>query len=359
MSGQNADINFLDKKLKQFLEQMMKRTLVTLLALCGFLSHGHCELPTAPDAVIQNIEIQTGCVGDLPVYNVEYLVVNIGEEPITEYCIEIWNEDYYQCFDSDLFGSYEIPPGEGQLFTTQFFEFNGNPGGFFVISVDGVNDEIITGNNNTTIYYPEEWETCPIECIADTIVITEYENVYITDTLLITEYENVYIYDTTYIDVEVPVYITDTIFLVDTTYVNNYIYDTTFVDVIEYVYLTDTIIESIEIDCNTGLPCEDPGMQPCWPWAVYIPNVMTPNNDGWNDVWQPVYDLDCWVDVEFKIYNRWGSLVFEGWDDGYWNGSNDGGPSYVADGVYVYTFKARKWNSTEMYIRNGHITILR
>ena len=365
-------------------------------------------LPTAPDAVVTNIEIQTGCLGDLPVYNVEYTVVNLGEEPITDYCIELWNEDYYQCFDSDLFGSYEIPPGEGQLFTTQFFEFNGVPGGFFVVSVDGVNDEIITGNNNTTIYYPDEWEECPIECVADTVEILTY--IYQVDSIFTTLYDTVY--DTVY--VELPpdtvfetVYELDSIFveLTDTLYVDNYIYDTTYVEVTdtilvdnyiyetdtlflteyvtdtvfittvdtiikyEYIVITDTvaeyIVQEIYIDCDTGLPCDDvPGFD-CPDWtSIYIPNTFTPNNDGFNDVWKIILDLNCWYDVEFQIYNRWGDKIYHGYGDPfdsypYWDGSIDDGDHYAADGVYTYIVKANKLGSAEVFRKSGHLTIFR
>ena len=351
-----------------------------------------CPPPPAPDAIVTNIEIQTGCIGDLPVYNVEYLVVNMGDEPITEYCIELWNEDYYQCFDSDLFGNYEIPPGEGQLFTTQFFEFTGIPGGFFVISVDGVNDEIVTGNNNTTVYYPDEWEVCPIECEPDTII--EYVDNFITDTLYVETVDTIYIelpndtiieyidnfitdtlyvetIDTVYVDVEVfvEVFITDTVTEIE--YITEYVTDTLFittvdtVEVIVYEFLTDTIYEYITIDCETGLECiDDPGLV-CPDWtSVYLPNTFTPNNDGLNDTWKMVYDLDCWVDVEFKIFNRWGGMIYSGMGDyfdsyPYWDGSVNGGDHYASDGVYTYTFYARKLNSTEIFERHGHITIFR
>ena len=353
-----------------------------------------CPPPPAPDAIVTNIEIQTGCIGDLPVYNVQYTVINIGEEPVTDYCIELWNEDYYQCFDSDLFGNYEIPPGEGQGFTTQFFEFTGVPGGFFVISVDGVNDEIVTGNNNTTVYYPDEWEECPIECEPDTVEVLTYiyqidsifTTIYETDTLFvelpndtIIEYVDNFItdtlyvetIDTVYVDVEVyvEVFITDTIY--ETEYITEYVTDTLYittvdtVEVIVYEFLTDTVYEYITIDCETGLECiDDPGLV-CPDWtSVYLPNTFTPNNDGLNDTWQMVYDLDCWVDVEFKIFNRWGGMIYSGMGDNYdsypyWDGSVNGGDHYASDGVYTYTFYARKLNSTEIFQRHGHITIFR
>mgnify|MGYP003705957739 FL=1 len=307
----------------------------------------------SPDAIIGDVEIETGCIGDTPFYNINYVVWNFGDEEITDYCIEIWNEDYYQCFSSDLFGAYAIPPGEGQFFTTPYFEMEG-PGSIFVMSVDGILNEIVTGNNNTTVFLPEIPE-CPVDCLNDTITITLPPDTIIQtqiDTVITQEY----------------VYLTDTIveYIADTVVVDNYIYtvDTLEVEVLEYVFLTDTITKLIEVDCNTGLPCSELIIDGCWPWNVFIPNVLTPNNDGINDVWEIIFDLECWVDVEFKIYNRWGSLVFEGYGEDYssypyWDGSMQGGSSYVVDGIYVYTFYARKYNSPEIYQKSGHLTILR
>ena len=108
-----------------------------------------------PDAVVGGVEFEFGCIGETPAYRLSFIVFNYGNEEITDYCIEIWNEDYYQCFDDSLFGNYSIPAGEGQQFTTPFFEYDAL-GSFFTISVDNVNDEIVTGNNNTTVYYPDE-----------------------------------------------------------------------------------------------------------------------------------------------------------------------------------------------------------
>ena len=195
--------------------------------------------------------------------------------------------------------------------------------------------------DNENCEYPDPIvDTVYIELAGDTVFIETIDTVYVElpqDTITIIEY----------------VQITDTLEI----------------EVIEYIYLTDTIVEVQFIDCNTGLPCEDeppgnPTDDDCWPWAVYIPNTFTPNNDGWNDAWKIILDLGCWVDIEFRIYNRWGGLVFEGYGDNYesypyWDGSMQGGPSYVADGIYVYTFTARRWNSPQVHQKNGHITIFR
>ena len=204
---------------------------------------------------------------------------------------------------------------------------------------------------------------CPNPCIPDTI--TEYitDTLYIElppDTIIVTQIDTIitqeYVYITDTLIEYVNIYEIDTIV--------EYIADTLEIEVIEYVFLTDTITETIEVDCNTSLPCNELIIDECWPWSIFIPNVFTPNNDGINDIWQVILDLDCWVDIEFKIYNRWGGLVFEGFGDDYnsypyWDGSMQGGPSYVADGIYVYTFYARKHNSPEIYQKSGHLTIVR
>lgn len=396
--------------------------------------------PDAPDAVIDNVQFEIGCIGDSPAYSITYTVYNLGNEDITDYCVEIWNEDYYVCFSDDLFGGYGIPVGEGQTITTPFFEYTGL-GSFFTLSVDNVNDEIVTGNNNTTVYYPDELDdlVCPEICEPDTVEIEtityiyQIDSIFITDTVIDTvfvelppdtliEYVDNYIYDTTYVDnyiyltdtvyeyiteyvteyvtdtvyEEIPIYITDTLYiteteyivdtlyiteyvtdtiylteteyLTDTLYITEYITDTLFID--NYIYLTDTITEYIVqemwIDCETGLPCdEDPPGLECPDWTtIHAPNTFTPNNDGINDVWKIIYDLNCWEDLEFRIFNRWGNEVYHNEGDSfdsypYWDGSVNGGSHYVSDGVYVYIITAKKVGSALVIEERGHITVFR
>ncbi|MCF2445884.1 gliding motility-associated C-terminal domain-containing protein [Dyadobacter sp. CY345] len=69
---------------------------------------------------------------------------------------------------------------------------------------------------------------------------------------------------------------------------------------------------------------------------IELPNVITPNGDGKNDVFKP---LDCpsFVQaVEFKVFNRWGAKVFETNDVNInWNGNNNSG-NELAAGQYYY-----------------------
>jgi gliding motility-associated-like protein len=56
---------------------------------------------------------------------------------------------------------------------------------------------------------------------------------------------------------------------------------------------------------------------------LYIPNAFTPNNDGLNDQFRPLVSLQGQVDAEWKLFNRFGNMIFssnsstEGWDGKY------------------------------------------
>ena len=224
------------------------------------------------------------------------------------------------------------------------------------------------GNNfNGTQMYPDVDLSnnriifCPDPIITDTVYVNVYDTVYVDNYVYDTVFVDNYIYDTTFVDN----YIYDTTFIdviyFDTTYVDNYIYDTTYVD--NYIYITDTlteyVVQELWINCETGLPCDEepPGIH-CPDWSsIFIPNTFTPNNDGLNDVWKVIYDMDCWEYVEFEIFNRWGGRVFYG--DTFWDGSVNGGSYYVADGVYTYVVKAKKYDRPDIIQKSGHITLFR
>lgn len=71
---------------------------------------------------------------------------------------------------------------------------------------------------------------------------------------------------------------------------------------------------------------------------IFIPNAITPNGDGVNDVWI-VRDLETFPDHEVIIINRWGDEVFRAspyLND--WGGTNKGGAELPA-GTYYYIIK--------------------
>lgn len=102
---------------------------------------------------------------------------------------------------------------------------------------------------------------------------------------------------------------------------------------------------------------------------LFIPNVITPNNDNVNDV-ALVFGGTAVQSVKlFAIYNRWGGLVYEAKDfpvsDGFintefgWNGTegNDGS-TYVEPGVYSYVAEVAFLDKVVVPY-HGTITVLR
>ncbi|MEM8891957.1 MAG: gliding motility-associated C-terminal domain-containing protein, partial [Bacteroidota bacterium] len=70
--------------------------------------------------------------------------------------------------------------------------------------------------------------------------------------------------------------------------------------------------------------------------VVSIPSAFSPNGDGVNDFFYIGSNLI--TDIDFKVYNRWGELVFQSQNpDFQWNGFSSEGRR-LAEGVYVYLF---------------------
>ncbi|NMC39457.1 MAG: T9SS type B sorting domain-containing protein [Bacteroidales bacterium] len=61
--------------------------------------------------------------------------------------------------------------------------------------------------------------------------------------------------------------------------------------------------------------------------CVEIPNIITPNNDGYNDTWV-LKNITLYPDAEILVFNRWGKLVFRTKNiaDNPWDGRSDGKP---------------------------------
>ena len=95
------------------------------------------------------------------------------------------------------------------------------------------------------------------------------------------------------------------------------------------------------------------------PTEVYIPNVFSPNDDGFNDVWL-VFGHDTRA-FDLEVKNRWGEIVFISQDvDQPWEGEYFGKDA-VAD-VYFYTLKIEGYSeSGEDYKETicGTVTLIR
>jgi gliding motility-associated-like protein len=85
-----------------------------------------------------------------------------------------------------------------------------------------------------------------------------------------------------------------------------------------------------------------------------IPNVFTPNGDGFNDLFA-FKNHEGW-ELETCIRNRWGQVVFEGKNDHWWDGTIHG--QQASPGVYYYTVTARNhFGQHETF--HGVVTLLR
>jgi gliding motility-associated-like protein len=88
----------------------------------------------------------------------------------------------------------------------------------------------------------------------------------------------------------------------------------------------------------------------------FIPNFISPNQDGLNDV----FYINCLEEIDdavLKVYNRWGNQVFESQDyQNNWNGTYKSEP--LPDGTYFFVLQYILLNGEKIDIA-GDITILR
>jgi gliding motility-associated-like protein len=121
----------------------------------------------------------------------------------------------------------------------------------------------------------------------------------------------------------------------------NTVYSVTITDSLGCSYRKYITIYAIDVICDEPY--------------IYIPNAFTPNGDGKNDV---LYIRGEYIEqLDLKIFDRWGELVFEtdkqakGWD-----GTYKGEP--VEPAVFVYHVKVKCLGGEEFF-KKGNITVIR
>jgi gliding motility-associated-like protein len=90
---------------------------------------------------------------------------------------------------------------------------------------------------------------------------------------------------------------------------------------------------------------------------LIIPNGITPNGDGINDVWMLDYSY-LFPDIEVEVFNRWGEQMFysKGYPDSErWDGNYKGKP--LPTGTYYYIIKLNDGIHNEPF--TGPITVVR
>ena len=91
--------------------------------------------------------------------------------------------------------------------------------------------------------------------------------------------------------------------------------------------------------------------------AVNIPNIFTPNGDGYNDLW-----IGMTEDPQFYkivVYNRWGQIVFESNSvNNAWDGTNYKSNEPCSEGVYFYILKLNNFEGMD-FEQTGNVTLIR
>ncbi len=89
----------------------------------------------------------------------------------------------------------------------------------------------------------------------------------------------------------------------------------------------------------------------------HIPNAFTPNRDGLNELFRPVGLEGRVTRYEFRIYNRWGEMLYDGNDaSAGWDGSFGG--KLCQEGQYVYLLYYRDYLGQAGF-RKGSFLLLR
>ena len=96
---------------------------------------------------------------------------------------------------------------------------------------------------------------------------------------------------------------------------------------------------------------------------IVIPNVFTPDGDGINDAFD--IDIAGYTKYELVIYNRWGTTVFKGNQDGIgndginWNGKENNSGAQCSEGTYFFIFNYKLNTDISEKAVHGSITLIR
>lgn len=95
----------------------------------------------------------------------------------------------------------------------------------------------------------------------------------------------------------------------------------------------------------------------CPDWTGFHTNrQITPNGDNIDEEWRITYNLYCWEEVEFWIYNSVGVEIYHNVGDSFdlypfWDGTING--ELVPSGEYSYLITAIKTDTGELREKRG------
>ena len=122
-------------------------------------------------------------------------------------------------------------------------------------------------------------------------------------------------------------------------------YDSGFYDITQIVTnnfgCADTIVETINVQILT----------------VYVPNTFTPDGDLLNEGFAPIITGDDPSAYLFRVFNRWGQLIFESRvKNEQWEGTFKG--QKVKTDTYVWTLRTKYQDGDREFFYRGHVNIL-
>lgn len=115
---------------------------------------------------------------------------------------------------------------------------------------------------------------------------------------------------------------------------------------------------TLAVENNRGcFDSQDEGITKLQSCYITVPNAFTPNGDGKNDF---LYPLNAFTanNLEFRVFNRYGQLVFETKDwTRKWDGTVDGRPQPT--GTYVWTLRYTDGSSGKAFSSRGTSVLIR
>jgi gliding motility-associated-like protein len=119
---------------------------------------------------------------------------------------------------------------------------------------------------------------------------------------------------------------------------------------------------SVELIATNSMGCKDSIIKEQYistilPGYVYTPSAFSPNNNSVNELFKPSLFNVKERNYSFRVYNRWGELIFETTDiNGEWDGTFKGAD--CAQENYLWTISGEFLNN-ETFSQRGTLTLLR
>ncbi|MBS1609092.1 MAG: gliding motility-associated C-terminal domain-containing protein [Bacteroidetes bacterium] len=121
----------------------------------------------------------------------------------------------------------------------------------------------------------------------------------------------------------------------------------------EKYYSVGLTVNSL-LGCNESLTKTLRVLGSCY---IAVPSAFTPNHDGINDYLYPLNALKA-RQLVFRVYNRWGQLVFHSNDwQSKWDGTLNGVPQ--STGTYVWLLQFTHWDTGKKVEMKGTTTLIR